>query len=261
MALDRKANDGRCLYLLPVSILHWGFQLKRPPNKVLAVIIVVIIVVSGVIVALGGSSIINSKQEALQFQIIANSTSVMVDEAILFEADVTSGTAQAWLWDLGDGSISINNTVDHSYDRSDRYNVSLVVIGKDGQNITKILIVEVQNHDIQDEQTGDLIAFPTRNYMPWDLIYFDLHDGITRPNITARWSGTSASYQVGIFLMMNGGGPEFISEAVDTGVGSFEILREVAVGEEVDIEGDYIMVLQANGGAITNYRLELTVEY
>jgi hypothetical protein len=238
-----------------------GVYVKRPPNKVLAVIIIVIIVISGVIVTIGGSSIIGSEPQELQFQILANTTSVMVGESILFEADVTTGSAQAWLWDLGDGSISINDTVTHTYQRSARYNVSLVVIGDDGQNITEVLVVEVQNHDIQAVETGDIIAYPTRNYMPWDLIYFDLHDGITRPNITARWSGTCASYQVGIFLMMNGGDVEFISEAVDTGTGTFEILREVSVGQEVDIEGDYIMVLQANGGAITNYRLELTVEY
>lgn len=227
----------------------------------MAIIIVIIIVVSGIIVTLGGSGMVGSDPEELKFNIIASSSSIMVGESIIFEAEIRSGSAQVWLWDLGDGGININNTVNHTYTRSDRYTVSLVVIGKDGQNVTETLVVEVQNHDIHDELTGDLIAFPTRNYMAYDLIYFNLYDGITRPNITARWSGTCASYQVGIFLMENGGDVEFISEGVSTGSGTFEILREVAVGEDVDIESDYIMVLQANGGAITNYHLELTVEY
>lgn len=237
--------------------------MKLPPKRIMAAIIVVIIVCSAIALALGGSSMLGGEEEELRFNIIASSTSIMVGEFIDFDVDITSGRPQAWLWDLGDGSININRSVNHTYQRSAYYNVSVAVIGKDGQNVTKTIRIAVQNHDLETETTGDMIAFPTRRAMPYDLIYFDLYSGITLPNITARWSGTSATVEVAIFIMTNptGSGPRLVSESMNVPVGDFDILRELTVPEDATLDHDYIMVLQSNGGVITNYRLELTVDY
>lgn len=243
--------------------MNMGVYMDLPSKRTLAVIIVVILICSGIVVAISGGGMLGDKEEELKVSIIASSTSIWVGESIIFQADVTSGSAQAWLWDLGDGSISINSTVNHTFERSAYYNVSVAVIGKDGQNVTKTIVVTVQNHDIEDETTGALIAYPTRRAQPYDLIYFDLYSGITRPNITARWSGTSATVEVAIFIMTNptNAGPRLVSETVNVPVGDFEILRELTVPEDAVLDHDYIMVLQSNGGAITDYRLELLVEY
>jgi PKD repeat protein len=243
--------------------MYMGVYVDLPSKKTLAVIVVVVLICSGIVVAIIGGGMLGDKEEELRVIIIASSTSVMLGEPIIFGADVTSGSAQAWLWDLGDGNISINDTVNHTFERSDYYNVSVVVIGKDGQNVTKTIVVSVQNHDFEDETTGDLIAYPTRKASAYDLIYFELYSGITRANITARWSGTSATVEIAIFIMTNPTslGPRLLSETVNVPVGDFEILRELTVPEDAVLDCDYIMVLQSNGGAIANYRLELTVEY
>jgi PKD repeat protein len=240
-----------------------GVHVELPSKRTLAVIIVIILVSSGIVIPISGGGILGEKEEELRFNITASSTSIMLGEPIIFRAEVTSGSPQAWLWDLGDGSININDTVNHTYERSAYYDVNVSVISEDGQNVTKTIRVTVQNHDIEDEKTGDMIANPTRRAMAYDLIYFDLYSGITRPNITARWSGTSATVELAIFIMTNPTdvGPRLVSEAISVPVGDFEITREVTVPEDVLLDYDYIMVLQSNGGVITNYRLELSVEY
>ncbi len=237
--------------------------MKLSSKRLWAIIIVAIVICAMIVIGLSKTGIFTDNKEDIQVKIILSTNSTLVGENITFEFDASSGPIRSWYWDFGDGSSSEERAPSHSFNRSDYFNVTLLVNGSEGRNASSTVVVEVQNHDLHEVLTGDLIAFPTRRVMPYDLIYFDIYSGITSPHVTGRWSGTSASREIAIFIMTNptGDGPRLVSEAVDVGIGDFDLTRESDMPEDATYDHQYIMVLQSNGGAITDYRLELTVDY
>jgi hypothetical protein len=187
----------------------------------------------------------------------------LVGENVTFDAIIRGGPPKEILWDFGDGNTSMNRSINHTFNWSGYFWIELVVIDRYDYNLTVGQQIGVQNHDIHEVLTGSRITNPNRGGMPYDLIYFDIYDGISRPKVTGRWTGTAVCRELDIFIMTNptSAGPRLVSEDLGMYYGDFDVTREVDVPEDAAVDCDYIMVLQVIGGTITDYTLELTVEY
>ncbi len=239
-----------------------GFVVKLSSKRLWTLVVAVVLICAAVVVGVGGSRLLGDDREPLRVRIVPSTNSTLVGEPVTFEVQVTSGRMKSWLWDFGDGNISTDRSPTYTFTRSSFFNVSVLAFGNE-VNATDTVVIPVQNHDVHEVLNGDVIAYPTRRDMPYDLIYFDIHDGITRPHVTGRWSGTSATVEIAIFIMTNPTnlGPRLVSEGVNVGVGDFDLTREADAPEDAAVDCQYIMVLQSNGGAIVDYQLELWVEY
>jgi hypothetical protein len=187
-----------------------------------------------------------------------------VGDNVTFNVTLEGGAPpESFFWDFGDGNTSTERSPSHTFNKSGRYWVELQVDWGHHTNASSGSLIPVQNHDIHEVLTGDTITNPSRGGMPYDLIYFDIYDGITRPTVTGRWTGTAYCRELDIFIMTNptSAGPRLVSEDLGRFFGSFDVTREAEVPEDGAVDQQYIMVLQVIGGTITDYSLELTVEY
>jgi PKD repeat protein len=109
---------------------------------------------------------IASKPEA-EFEINAEQT--IIDEPITFDASVSTdrdGDIQEYRWDFGDGDTATGETVEHEYEDSGSYTVSLQVIDSLGNVDSVAKTVEVTaaptaqfNYGPQDPMVGTAITF------------------------------------------------------------------------------------------------------
>ncbi len=90
----------------------------------------------------------DSSSSEVNAVILADNEILRVDETITFDAGNSSGNIETYAWDFGDGSVSSEAQTSHQYERPGWYNVTLLVIGKDGNNDTAIVNIGVQYEDI-----------------------------------------------------------------------------------------------------------------
>ena len=187
----------------------------------------------------------------------------LAGENVTFTVTLEGGPAKSYFWDFGDGNTSTERSPSHVFAKAGEYWVELQANWGHETNASSGSLIPVQNHDLNEVLTGDLITNPSRGGNPWDLIYFDIYDGPTRPTVTGRWMGTAHCRELDIFIMTNptNVGPRLVSEDLGRCLGSFDETREPEFPEDGAVDCQYIMVLQVIGGTITDYRLELTVEY
>jgi len=231
-------------------------------NRVTALCIVVIVIM------LSSSSLLytmigTDEHERPVAQISCERDIQRVNMNFSFDGSMSTGDILQYRWELGDGNYSGRANPVHSYNRSGWYTVRLRVTDSIGLSATDTILVGVQNHDLHEELTGNRIIHPAPRGQPYDLIYFDIYDGTTRPTITGRWSGSAVCLELDIFIMTlpSDVGPRLVSEDLGRFSGNFDVTREVELPEDGAVDCPYIMVVQVIGGTITDYSLELTVEY
>src|SRR5215204_511116 len=80
-------------------------------------------------------------------EIISSDTQGVVPATFDFEANVTGGTVPyTYSWDFGDGSIETDDdeTVDHTFDVADTYNVDLTVTDSTGRTVSDSILITVE---------------------------------------------------------------------------------------------------------------------
>lgn len=234
-----------------------------PSQKQIITIIVICLVLLGILGAVVVATLMSIPGGVFSADWTLNPLRPLVGEIATFDVTLEGGPPQSYHWDFGDGNTSDERSPSHIFNRSGYCWVELIVDWGHGINASSGSLIGIQNHDINEVLTGNRITNPSRSGMVYDLIYFDIYDGITKPNITGRWSGTAMCRELDIFIMTNPSnlGPRLVSEDLGRYFGGFDVTREAAVPEDGALNCQYIMVLQVIGGTVTDYTLELTVEY
>jgi hypothetical protein len=229
----------------------------------MTLILVTIVVTAGIISAVYVWAMKSSQGGFFSAEMEINPWHPLVGEVVTFDVIVEGETPTSYHWDFGDGNTSDNRSTTHIFNRSGEYWVELIVKTPRDRDKTSGALISVQNLDIHEVLTGDRITNPSRGGLAYDLIYFDIYDGLSRPNVTGRWTGTAVCRELDIFIMTNPTnlGPRLVSEDLGRQMGDFDVTREAQVPEDGAVDCQYIMVLQVIGGMITDYTLELNVEY
>lgn len=229
----------------------------------MAVIGVVLVVIIGILGAVYVKIMMSLPGGVFSVNMEYSPRRPLVGEIITFNAVVEGGPPTSFHWDFGDGNTSDERSPTHTFNLSGDYWIELKVKSKRGSISTSGNLIGIYNLDIHEVLSGDRISNPSRSGMPYDLIYFDIFDGNSRPYVTGRWTGSAVCRELDIFIMTNPTdlGPRLVSEDLGRQLGDFDVTREVEVPEDAAVDCQYIMVLQVIGGTITDYTLELTVKY
>ncbi|RLM59926.1 PKD domain-containing protein, partial [Halorubrum sp. Atlit-26R] len=141
-------------------------------------------------------------------EIAANQTGVYPGDAISFNASESEGTDLAYNWTFGDDTNATGETVEHAYDATGTYNVTLTVTNESASDTVEVIITVVEpiQADIRAEQTsgavGEIIEFDAYNTTSEDrtanVTYeWDFGDGATKTGeVVAHEYDTAGTYTV-----------------------------------------------------------------
>ncbi len=136
-------------------------------------------------ITVGTKPVANIKIEGL-----GSAQSATVRQSVTFDASGSTGTIQKYLWDMGDGSPSIqttNTTITYAYGPSAinmTYNVTLTVFDVSGLNGTATTSIKVLSGAVGTSGTSPPSATPT-----------DTQDSTSTPTPTSNLDATSTPIQ------------------------------------------------------------------
>ncbi|TKX87533.1 PKD domain-containing protein [Halorubrum sp. SS5] len=117
----------------------------------------------------GGGGDEDPSEPTVTAALAANQTGVYPGEAISFNASASEGTDLAYNWTFGDDTNATGETVEHTYDATGTYNVTLTVANGSASDTDRIAVSVVEPVDaaITAERTsasvGDIIEFDALN--------------------------------------------------------------------------------------------------
>ena len=240
------------LYVIPFD------KRKIIMEKKLLIIIVIIIICSSFVLA----SIITvnilkpNKPKAI---ITISSSFAFVNETIQFSGINSSGNVVSWIWDFGDGQVASGKTITHRYNSSSYFNVSLIVKDKDGKSDMSIQNISIQNIDIHEEVSGTNLFRIIQWGEYFDIIYFPVLKGITKPTIYANWSGHANLADLVVALGVRDGTRYFVEERYVIN-DEFNI-NAVIEPSEIEDFGEHDILIAVREGNLDNYFMEVDVHY
>lgn len=220
-----------------------------------------------IVILILGSSIItflivrgNSKEEQevpLEALIEVDKIYAYVDEDIEFYGNASTGDIKSYVWDFGYEITEEGSNITMSFDKSRYYNVYLTVTDVNGEQDITMANISIFNKDVQGETSGSFLYGDNRRGPSYDWYYLEILPGINNPTIYANVTGSTLSAYVEVYLWT---GSEYIYEQP---ILLNEDLEVRFVLEDIFIDRDNWceVGLRCERGYITNYKLELSIDY
>jgi PKD repeat protein len=122
-------------------------------NKFIVIAVVTIMIIGIIAVTVYQTTI--SSGETLESIPQADKTIARVGEQINFSSEKCKGNIIHCYWDFGDGNTSIENDPNHLYERANWYNITLIVINKNGKKAESKIKIGIQSNNIYSEGDDD----------------------------------------------------------------------------------------------------------
>jgi PGF-CTERM protein len=180
-------------------------------------------------------------------EIAANQTGVYPGDAISFNASESEGTDLAYNWTFDDGTNATGETVEHAYDATGTYNVTLTVANESASDADRIAVsvVELIEAEITAQRTSAAVG---------DLIEFDAYNTTSEnrtANVTYEWDfgdGTTGTGEVNANEYDTAGTYTVTLTATDTVTGEtttdeVEVVIEEGTDDEVPGFGPLVALI------------------
>jgi len=231
-------------------------QIGRSRLVVIAIISIILVSSIGTIayVRMRGSE---APRPGLRAFILANVTSAFTAEELTFDASNSTGEIAEFAWDFGYGMTAKGIVAKQAFDTSRYYNVYLTVVDKDGNRDIDSINITIYNEDASAETSGAILTGEPRRGPSRDSLGMTLRAGVTKPTVTANWTGNSVCALVSVTLWA---GNEYYSDDILV-TGQTLDLTKAFEGVEFEDDDYCSMDITCVRGYVTNYRLELSVDY
>ncbi len=195
--------------------------------------------------------------QRLEAVIVVDRSKALVHEDIEFSANNSNGEIVTYMWDFGYDVTMDGTNVTMSFFNSRYYNVYLTVTDAEGEQDITMVNISIFNKDGSAETSGPFLDGENRRGPSHDGVYLNIFPGITNPTIYANITGSTVLAYLEIYLWAGGEviheQPILINEDLD--------LRLILEDVEIDRESWCDVSISCNRGYITNYVLELSIDY
>ena len=159
-------------------------------------LIVIILVLASIVIA--PQYLTNSKSDTIVAVANVDKTLARFGETYFFDANASEGKISNYIWNFGDGNISIEMNPSYIYEYAGIYNVTLTVIGEDGQEDNVTLIIGNQYEDYSATLDTGRYRETSRSGMSGYGVHGVLGPNMGNPTLTIQGPVTRA---VGNFIL------------------------------------------------------------
>jgi hypothetical protein len=226
-------------------------------SKAITVAIVIIVIIVILIPLAFGGAIFNDNPGNPEAKIVAEKTVASINEDIQFDGSDSKGDIILWLWDFDDGEVSIECSPNHTFAKSKFYRVVLMVKDKDGNTDIAIQNISIHNVGFHVERSGNNLNGIGRGWS-WDVEFFTILSGTTKPIIYANWSGSATMAEI---IMDIESPSALLFRQTEDVLNSGFTFSAVIASTDIEEFGEFSIWLGCGRGMVDNYFMEVDVCY